>query len=494
MIIFWGIFTFVSVCFTIILFAYPFCHDDWWYLGEMLYFGADGNGHHDLWTGIKECVTAHYATDNSRIGNTIGIFMVLLPTWLTSTIKSFVIILSFWFMTKVSGIKVGEYGKLILLFFLIVFGIAWEEHMFSTMYSFNYLVIIPIFLYGANIFLNKTSFPIWEAVIIGLLIGAWHECYAVTLLGGGAVVLLFRIIPYSKERLALLISIAFGMIWLFAFPGAVQRANDHLDFTYLINIITVFVIIIIIFCLILIKSKFLRKNPTFVIGVVSFLMLMPLVLVVHNLRIIFPSLILIYCSVVIIASGWMPGFMKAKSIFSKTVFGILFIIISGHLVAVCYDTIRLNDSVKSIIRQISLTPKEEKIYVEDMFLPKDYSILSLNRPNFNGIENYRFISYIFGRTNPYVLLPKELEEYSDELGVSLGDSKNLKTWNGFIISNDISDSNRSRITFKRRLINEIVHAYSIPFIGKDGKTYVWVFPSMTKKAKLFGNPEEVYLN
>ena len=190
--IYWSIFAFVCICFTWCFMIFPYAADDWWYLSEILYKGTDLNGHHTMSMGLRESIEWHYLHDTSRIGNTLGAILLLVPKWLPQLVSSCSFCFGLWLMTKLAGIKKGETIKLIWFVFFVVFGVMWQEHMFTVMYAFNYIVVIPLYIGVILIFIRHETFRCLYAGILGLLLGVWHESYGLSFITSGIIVLLLN--------------------------------------------------------------------------------------------------------------------------------------------------------------------------------------------------------------------------------------------------------------------------------------------------------------
>ena len=152
-IIFWVVFAAFMACFTFIYIEFPLIHDDWGFPSQLMYIGNDETGHHTLWDGLKGSIQSRYIKDNSRICNTIATILFLFPPIISKIIIIISLCIGLILMLKIIGVKETEPCKLILFCFLILFLVNWQEHMFSIIFAFNYIVVLPIFLGHCSFYL-----------------------------------------------------------------------------------------------------------------------------------------------------------------------------------------------------------------------------------------------------------------------------------------------------------------------------------------------------
>lgn len=492
-IIFWSIFVFVCLCFVFIYFVFPLSQDDWWFYGDIIHLGSDNNGHHTLYGGIMHCIKGHYTYDNSRVGNTMGTLMIALPRWINSTICSVAVVLSILSMIKLACIRIGEVTKLIILLFLFVFAIPWEEHFFSHIYAYNYIIIIPVFIYGLYLFINKDDTPIWTIVILGIIIGSWHESFAGTFIFGGGLLLCYRTVKVTKERIIFLISTCVGAIWLFAFPAVYSRASNYLDHRLLFQTGLISLVCLVIFLENVNRVKFIRTNPLLIIGISSFFMLAPLMFGYGAQRSILPSILVLICGFIVALSRWFPRFTTDKSFWSLIISFLLFILTGVHLISVCIDTVRLREVADKVVKLAfeNRDVEKESLIFTDALQPDDFSILSLNRPDESIFQNYVFLHRYIESDFHIKVSPAILKSYRKELGKPLKDSDEIEEWNGYLISLNPAESYPRKMRVRRGFYRETVACHFTPFIGIDGNVYYWMFPQPNRLSRFFGKPTSI---
>lgn len=469
----------------------PFVHDDWWYLSEILYRGSDDNSHHSTIYGLFKSILYHYSIDNSRLCNTIASIFLLLPKWVSAIVTSISVLSGYFLMTRLSNIKSGEYVKLIFMSFLFVFMILWQDHMFTVIYQFNYIVILPLFLIAVYTFSDKLNYPLWVAVLLGLIGGSWHESYGLTILIGGGLILFLNGKSYSKLRLTLWASTAFGMMWIFIFPGPYRRLGFS---TFIPLFILVAAIILVMVFIAFIRKKKLEVNlsPLNVFTLVSGLLLVPIALFLHIPRIFMPFLFLFVCVATIYVSRLFPMAMNGKKWVGRIAAVVMFAAIAVHLTAVCIDTVKLRRSVDDLVTKAFENKYTGETVFFDAHLPKDYSVFSLNRPDYNFFEYAFFLpNYVHNRELKN-FVPIELKSYREEKGIPIEGIETIKLWNGHLISSDIYDKWRGDIILQFKLWKEKCKTNTSEFIGADGKTYVYIYPRRSMFTSMLGQPVGAY--
>ena len=487
--IYWSIFILILFLFIFIYFVFPLSHDDWWYLGQSLYWSNDSDGHHNLFDGLKSSFMGHALQDNMRLGNTLGVFSVAIPRFYVSLIASFCISLSFFILTKLSNIQTGDYVKLIFMSFFFVFGNLWEDHLFTNMYIFNYIVILPVFLCTIYLFINKDNVKTWSAILMGFFLGAWHEAYAAAMLCSGIAILFLKPDLREKWKFILLFSVIIGLSWNFIFPGLIKRAGtiagfDLAGFNYILyDWICIFTIIVIVLSTLLNRSNEVLLKPLNICALSSTIVLLFIVFWAHNERAVIPAIFLCVPAVTDLFAkcNWRRNF-------SVIIAGALFLITSIHLISVCYDAVRMNRSVNSLLNGVVNRNIDEFTVYYDVLYPWDYNKISLFRPDMNLLAPYMggipyYLSFYINNDSLYYV-PEELKDFSPK-------GNDLEIWRGHIVSKDIDDINIENISVDYKYYNERRPVYTAKFRGADGLEYVYILPRRSKIGRFMGDPVKV---
>ena len=488
--IYWFFFGLVCACYMFIYTIFPYGLDDWNYIGEINYLGEDENGHHTMWEGIKNTLLKHYETDNARIGNTLGFLFIILPKWLNGSIISICLISYYYLSVKTSQTKPGDIAKLALLTLCIVFGIIWENHMFTHMYAYNYIIISPFFLFSIKHFISQEHrLRLWVSIVLGLLIGSWHESFGITLLAGGGAVLLLKPSLVSKWRVAHLAAAFVGMIWLFTFSAPYKRFGLP-NFFHLISYVLISLLILALLIFFARRFKrFLSKFPALVIiFVTAIIILTPLAASTRLFRIEMPVMLLFPCLI----TSFIPNSPAKRPFYINALSILVLLFISIHLVCVCIDTVKLKRSVDELVtKAFKNRHRTEPIYYS-AHLSDNYLPLSFGRPTNDFFEGARYLDVFTNNEHFTIGVPFELMEYKEGLGRQLKSSPEIYIWNGHFISKSLNDKWRGDLWIEYPLWKEKCAIKASTFKGSDGKDYLYIYPVKSIIAYRLGEPDDAY--
>ena len=490
--LFWLVFCCFITCFAFIYLEFPVCIDDWLYLGQIMYDGKSDDGSHTIYSGIKSCLTQHYLYDTSRFGNTLGALSLLLPLFMSKCIILIALTLGLYLMIKVIGINQNQPLALSLLCFFILFFVNWGEHMFTIMFAFNYIVVLPLFFGLLYVFFNKKKINIYLIILLGLILGAWHESYSLTF---GAIVFILIIINptlRTKTNFILLLSVIIGILWIFIWPAIWHRNNSN-NFTFegLKRITYIFPFFFVIISLFFKKNRSLRNSNLIIATVVCAIITCPLLIYTTHIRAVMPLYFLSCCSMTKILINWWPGRIN----YSKVRYGFLVLInlISFlHLGAVCVETVILKRHINNIV----VKALEQKDYGGDLFAKVRYpwqaSWLTLFRPEQDvlvpGWGTFETIKKYTQNYNLGYPIPIELKDFSKEKGKVIDKDGKYKIYKGYIVSLNPEDSMARWMCLRYKHFQERNNTIRIPFTGQDGAEYLYVSPMRSKKSIFFGDP------
>lgn len=99
--------------------------------------------------------------------------------------------------------------------------------MGGLIYQFNYLVPSGIYMYLlCEVWnLNVGDKPVWKLFILGFIAGAWHEGFAIPVLIGSLIVLIFYKQFRTQKTVTILSGIVVGLTWLMICPGVYVRMS-----------------------------------------------------------------------------------------------------------------------------------------------------------------------------------------------------------------------------------------------------------------------------
>lgn len=481
-ILYWSIFIFVVGCFGFILAIYPVAVDDWWVLEEV----------RDC--GILGTFKLRYLSDNSRIGNFLGISLIKAPRWIPKTICIFSFTLGFWLITKVCGLKSVQWKSLSLLSFLIWVAPMWEDSMFSHMYAFNYIVSIPLFFASIYLFIRPSICPIWVGGVIAFFLGCWHEAYGIVFFSGAILNFLTRSSSFTKYRLILVISCFLGLLWFAFTPAIYARSSSYYFIFYsLFKLyycwIYLIYLVLWIFCYFKINKE-IAKQPIQLFSLGSGIMLI-IVARYGIARAFMPSILLCSCSMTIIISAIGTNInlsIKRFSAICLTSFTVI------SLILTCSETIKVTKMLNYVINIYAKSDKKTSY----IFAPVTYiwhaPNLTLRRPE-NILEPFgKNMHYLYTYFNKVIfIIPEELQDYSGRKGEMISDNPNLRLYKGHIISSNVNDTAYHHCNIDYGLRTEYTEILRTIFTANDGNQYVYMLPVRSTISTYLGEPISIEL-
>lgn len=499
-VLFYVLFWLIVGCFSIILFAFPKSYDDWWFFFEFIKYGEDANGHHSLAMGIAESFRYHWNYDNVRIGNYIAALLLLAPKWIPSLISAICFGIGFWIMIKISGIKPGQTGKLVLISILLVFPNLWSECFFSQMYAFNYICPIPLFFGIIYIFLYERQISTLICFILSFILGAWHESFSASAIIGFIVLLTFRFCSLNKNRIIILSGLTFGLVLILIPPAIWVRSSSASTLTFSYKIF--YLILIFLFILISVILSFTKRwrhcvlLPFNIITLVSSVILLGIVYYTGILRSCFPAILLSCCSLTIYASNIWSKFFNSNNLrlILFTLAGI--IILGSHLIAVCMETIRIRPVMDNLTKQVLINAKDNNSIFSEIRYPWDGIKIALGRPDKTLMmpHSYSFLFFhLFYNNWNFMIVPNELKNYTSDKGIPLDCSNHIKLWNHHIISLNKSDTTFHRAKIKYGPFIEDIQIESSIFSNDFGEEFVYIVPYRSTRSHFYGDPQSIVL-
>lgn len=496
----WCLFILFIGCFTFIYAVFPASIDDLNYSLDIIYNGIDINGHHTLWEGIKETFKFRYSYDVSRLGNSLGILFIILPKWLSIFVIISSLTYSIILLSKLSGICFSNPAKFLLLLFLILFCVNWGEHFFTIMFAFNYIVALPFFLGAFYILFNLKSVNLLFLVLIGFVLGAWHEAYSISFITSAIVLIILKPEIRTRNNYILLISAVTGFCWLLIWPALWNRAGLHtFSLEGIKRLIYTFPWLASLLCLyICFKIKELRhlcSSYLSIATIVSGFALIPLLVFTEHIRSLTPLYFLSICTITLTLPPILNHFIKSKVL--KPVLGtIAFFLVFGHLTAVCYETVILRQTVKDIMIKASIHKKNGGDFFAKTRYPWEANWATLFRPDQDvltpGWTDFSSYKRLFDDYSYSFIIPSELKFYTKDKGSQLDGISDYRLYKGYIVSSNPADTVDRRMVIGYPWFPEINNTIHIPFKGADGNIYIYVCAMRSKKSLFLGNPVSIH--
>lgn len=220
---FWGVIVLFTIAHVLIYSFMPYVTDDYWYM-YYLYDYCKGLDTSFPMDDLLNCWQIHYLNDNVRLSNIVFTLALLVPKIIPSIITGVLVGVSLWLSSKLCMIDCRNRLLLVALAFVFSFMLPWYEQMFSLCFAFNYIWATVIALLLVYLFFSESKQPnVVLSLFLGLLMGWWHEGFAVPLLGGFVAFFILNRREISISRVAMAVGLFIGLIWLATSPGVWKR-------------------------------------------------------------------------------------------------------------------------------------------------------------------------------------------------------------------------------------------------------------------------------
>ena len=482
--LYWSIFILVVGCIGFILEVFPVGEDDWQFYKQI-------NRH-----GLIYCINSRFLNDNVRIGNFLGIFLLIVPKWIPATVCAFAFAFGLWIMTKVCNLKQYQWKALITLIFFIWTAPMWIDSMFSHMFAFNYIVPLPLLFGLIYLFQHPDKLPLWMGIILGILLGTWHEAYAIIFIVGAVLNFIVNHRINNRNSLLITVAVCVGFLWHFVSPAIFNRVSNYqisIGYKYIRvfhNWIYLIYIFLWLICFYRIDRK-LAKTPLQLFalgsGVIFFI-----VLYTGIGRASMPSIFICCCAITVL----LKRILYYINIKIKNVFALLLAFFTcSSMVAACIETIPIR-RIADKIADIYFKSNYDQPYVfGEIYYPWNASRLALRRPDpyilMPGENNRRWLYYYTDKD--VFIIPVELQDYSAGKGVKISDNPDLRLWKGHIVSSNVNDTAYHHCHIDYGLRTEYTEIHRIIFNSNDGKPYVYILPKRSTISTYLGDPISIEL-
>lgn len=503
-ILFWFVVAAIGFMFII----HPRAWDDYWFLSGINAHSFDENWNYSYWNGIIGCIRDHYTYDNSRIGNTLAILAVTIPKWCTSVLTAIIFGIGYNLLLKLSQTKSGNLAQFTLTTLCLLFFPTWYDQFFCTPYQFNYTWSMTILLWAIYTFLNDKRQSIIKCILIGLLLGSWHESFAVAGFVGMMTVIISKKQMKRSDRWILIAAIAVGGIWHIIFPAWNCRINREVglhetSFTHLIfcwgYLITLALWLV---CLCRKKWQSLALDNMVLITISGGAIVMCAVITSGLERSANPAMDMACAAFPILIFGMFPGLITG-SIYKKIVISALWIFIIVHLATASYYSVRNYAADKQLQNILKSNPTPYNAYFLP-FTPKwEAPILLFGKPN-TGLFDFdsydMYIQSVYNGTlhSPIKPIPDVLRGYRDGLGRLVDSITGARVYENLIVapeSNYLKGAGNAGET-DYGVMKDFSQFKYLRFIGADNKKYVYLYARrsvLASAAKLEVQSIKIYL-
>lgn len=222
----------------IFMIGMPKIHDDWWFMYHLKswfdlqpdatpFSGGDIIRYGIPWQEFRDTIVDHYHNDNMRISNYFAMFLLIFPKWVGSSVAALSWMYVMWGSLKLVGIDWRKTSLIPIAIFLWIFGLPWRDYLGCMMFQFNYVVASALCIWLLNLIKESRHSPLTEIrlLLLGLLVGAWHEGFSAVMIVGLTALLLFTKNINRRNIYFALAGLCIGFVWLLFCPNFFVRAD-----------------------------------------------------------------------------------------------------------------------------------------------------------------------------------------------------------------------------------------------------------------------------
>lgn len=270
--------------------AAPKHSDDYWYMlplkswfeSQGIVWPEEGGNVFRAGVPFREMFSVwseHYMIDNIRLGNVLSVFLLMFPKWVGSGLMVMCWIYCMFGTFSLAGLNWRKSRYIWLALVMWGFLMPWSDHMSSLVYQMNYIAPTALCVFFLKMLLSRTNNTV-VMFFLGLIIGLWHEGFAVPLVVGVTGLMFLDSNRRNREYYAGISGICIGLACILTSPGVLKNINAISDKNEGIGIIIIlktllstlpyWVMVAILSWSILVKrKKYLIKDRFLIVALVS---------------------------------------------------------------------------------------------------------------------------------------------------------------------------------------------------------------------------------
>lgn len=418
-----------------------------------------------------------YFNNNARLSNMVLVLMLLLPRIVAAIGSSLCLAYILIKGARLAGIEKSGYLCMAWTAYIVIC-LPWADQLYLIAFQLNYIWSAAMALYIIAAFMQRDRHRILWPCIASVILGAWHEGFAVpTLLSMLTIAAFFK--EYrTRQTATLLIALSLGMIYLFTSPTFRTSPTEYFQhrmaivYPYLLP----FVIALVISVYMLIRKQLSRQ------------------VMIKALSLMIPAFIsaalMIYSqqgarvgTLSIIYSGLTILMFVPKSNKYKTFAAVIFLLTAAHLIAVDLQAYKSYADTKRVLSIYAKSPDE--IIYSDMTLRENAPWYCLQKPYYGWFAHNSTLYFIEGFYSHFqhelLVLPSELKHFSTDKAEKIDGNASAYYYRGLTVL---------PIDIRHRTVRDFSADYGMgarnrqfmlmPFVcGADSCHYVWAYPENT---------------
>ena len=480
----------VIACFCYILAVFPFCLDEW-----CLLKGIETGG---IFNTLKDL----FLLNNSRLSNISAVLLLNLPNIFYILIETVALIVGCCLMVRLAEIKTNEWKKMSFFVFMFVFTPMWQQSIFSFDWAFNYIVPIPLLFGMIYMTLKPEKYPLAWGIVLGLILGVWHESFSLLYLTGFVFIILSDLKWANKKRIFWFIAVLTGFLWLFLNPGSWNRVGTyyHLNLKSFLRPAVAWPYFAYLFVWIITflrkKSRAFALQPVliFFLGGCSFI---PFAVLFGREIAGFPAILAAICGLTILYPLYLKNLNRGVKVFLAIFFAVCTLV---HLVAIVIETNKLRKIYDEVSLTLDNADKTEKYVFGPTYYSYEAPLITLRMPysrlfdpeqgSIQAMAEYRDLA------SDFIIVPEELKEFSPGNAQRVNSSDDIRLYNGLIVSPNVNDTAFTSINVKYENMDKWWNASvtSTAFVADNDSQYVFIYPRRNMLTRFLGKPVDVSLN
>lgn len=436
----------VALAYGFVYFTVPLAHDDYWYLKGLKDFGLSADGTFSWLKGAYETARFHHLTDNSRLPNMVGALIVSLPLWVLALISMCAVGLSLILMLRLSSFnaRTSMFVKATAVTMGYTFLIPWTDHIFTYVFTYNYIWGAAVMLTAVWLFVRERQTQWWVMLILGFILGGWHEIISFPTLVGAVLCVLF----YKKYRtpgsFCLICGLILGCTWLYLSPSRTSSTGYwtmlwlHRPWLRLVHHhwpSLVFLGLELI-CLCVGSWRKYALSPVSLFVTAFAMTVMPIHFFTDALRCITPEMIMDTVGAVYLLSKILPTPRKPLIMAVRIICSATWIFFFIHMGAAYSAGMDIRNEEEYIVSEYQKVKDTDGVVFCNYTTPREAPWLSFGKPY---QELYTFFSHpalitkYFNGKSRLKVIPKDLEGYAWQ-GTDVKANVEAKAYKGFVIA------------------------------------------------------------
>lgn len=235
----WSLIIFVSIAFAFMNLMMPIASDDIMYSYPIRDF-LEGLSDKFPWEEILDHYRYRYQYDNSRFGNMILPFILMLPKWITAIISGITFATTLIICGKLVLVFRNSSALFITLIAMYVIVMPWYDQMFFTCFVINYiwatcLSVAALYIFFFHPKAPKQKYKQALMLITCFLAGGFHEGISLPIFIALSFYIIINHRIVTKWQIAVTLTLLPGIIFLLTSGGFAERVSINTTFEYIYN-------------------------------------------------------------------------------------------------------------------------------------------------------------------------------------------------------------------------------------------------------------------